>query len=244
MSGKRALVWTQASPSSSGKGKRRKTARSIYRPLRPFRTLSLGMPTSYTCKLRYCDDVFIDPGAALIAAKVYSCNGLYDPDQSVGGHQPNPFDQLMVFYSKATVTGAKITVRPIYQDTGTDLTAGMLTILKSDTGTAYSGFGTMWALIESDSARKYSIVGNHTTLDNPPNGGFVTATWGARNWFRVRDVTGHEEYASSESANPQRQAFFEICYGHIQANNPAGRWFFVEIEYTATFTQPKNTPSS
>lgn len=45
---------------------------------------------------RYVDTITIDPDAgANFVYKTYSCNGMWDPDTSLGGHQPYGFDQYV-----------------------------------------------------------------------------------------------------------------------------------------------------
>jgi hypothetical protein len=44
------------------------------------------------------------------STQLYSCNGLYDPDISFGGHQPLYFDQLMTLYDHYTVLRSRIKI--------------------------------------------------------------------------------------------------------------------------------------
>lgn len=48
--------------------------------------------------------------AGVPASRVYTTNGLFDPDISGTGHQPVGFDQMMVAYNHYSVIRAKITV--------------------------------------------------------------------------------------------------------------------------------------
>lgn len=49
---------------------------------------------------KYSDTVTIDADSgANFVYYAYSCNGMYDPQVAVGGHQPYGFDQYMAFYN-------------------------------------------------------------------------------------------------------------------------------------------------
>jgi len=48
--------------------------------------------------------------AGLMASRVYTANGIYDPDITGTGHQVIGFDQLMLAYEHYTVIRAKLTI--------------------------------------------------------------------------------------------------------------------------------------
>lgn len=65
-------------------------------------------PVKYA-KLRYVDiGELTGPGAGAIKVKEYRINGMYDPDTSIGGHQPMGYDELMKQYEKYTVLKAYV----------------------------------------------------------------------------------------------------------------------------------------
>lgn len=75
-------------------------------------TLTNGMPKTTTLKLRYCDYCNIQSASGLIGGFEYFCAGLYDPQVTVGGHQPMGFDQYMQnYYNLAYVLSSEITVK-------------------------------------------------------------------------------------------------------------------------------------
>lgn len=76
------------------------------------------LPRKYTCKLRYVDEIDLDPAVGgLSVTKSYRANDLYDPDSSGVGHQPMGFDQLCLFYKSFTVTKSTIRVTPMIKTT-------------------------------------------------------------------------------------------------------------------------------
>lgn len=61
-------------------------------------------------KVRYVEQIQLDPSAGLMAQNAFSANGLYDPNITGTGHQPLGFDQLMALYDHYEVISSKCTV--------------------------------------------------------------------------------------------------------------------------------------
>ena len=69
------------------------------------RSMPTLMPAKYQAKLRYSTTFTLTPSAAnIVSQRVFSANGMYDPDVTGVGHQPRGFDQIMSLYSHYTVT--------------------------------------------------------------------------------------------------------------------------------------------
>eukprot|EP01045_Picozoa_sp_COSAG04_P042478 COSAG04_NODE_13438_length_606_cov_0.792899_2_plen_75_part_01 len=66
-------------------------------------------------KLRYCDSIDLTPNSSTLSSFAYLANGLFDPDTSLGGHQPRGFDGFMEVYKKFTVKGSRISVTWSYE---------------------------------------------------------------------------------------------------------------------------------
>ena len=49
-------------------------------------------------RLKYCQEVSLNPTVGAVASADFAANGLYDPYLSGVGHQPMGFDQLMTFF--------------------------------------------------------------------------------------------------------------------------------------------------
>lgn len=82
------------------------------------RMLSLGpyMPDRCIGKHRYTQVVALAANYAATditttARNSFSCNGMYDVDETGVGHQPRFFDEMASFYDKYRVIGSKITVK-------------------------------------------------------------------------------------------------------------------------------------
>ena len=63
-------------------------------------------------QLRYSQTVTIDPSQASATSALFRANSIYDPDKSVGGHQPYGHDVLEQIYNHYCVDSATITVSP------------------------------------------------------------------------------------------------------------------------------------
>jgi len=65
-------------------------------------------PERHRIHMRYCDTVQLTSAAGVIGTFAWYTNGIYDPQVSVGGHQPMGFDQAMAYYGNAVVLESKI----------------------------------------------------------------------------------------------------------------------------------------
>lgn len=71
------------------------------------------------CKLKYHTQIDVSGDPATYVSKIFRGNSLYDPDFSLGGHQPTGFDQYTAFYTNYLVFGAKISVTLLNSDDDT-----------------------------------------------------------------------------------------------------------------------------
>lgn len=69
-----------------------------------------GFPNSIITKIRYCDSYKVTGALGARGLKVFSANGIYDPDLSGVGHQPMFHDNYFNLYDQYVVIGSKITV--------------------------------------------------------------------------------------------------------------------------------------
>lgn len=106
----------------SKKRKARSAERALtYKKRKNTKTLGLGRVTALTrndfgfpdrlsTKLVYGDSINLTLTNGAIAFNTFRMNGLYDPDYTNVGHQPQWFDQLSAVYRNYRVKGSKITV--------------------------------------------------------------------------------------------------------------------------------------
>lgn len=73
-----------------------------------FVNVGLGFPAKLRCQLKYIETVPLVSTLGAIGTYSFSCNSLFDPNQTGGGHQPMYYDQFTALYTKYTVFASKI----------------------------------------------------------------------------------------------------------------------------------------
>jgi len=69
----------------------------------------IGFPDRFNTNLAYTESfVLTSFGSSITQRKTFRLNGLFDPDESLGGGQPTYFDQFALLYNKYIVKGAKV----------------------------------------------------------------------------------------------------------------------------------------
>ena len=185
--------------------------------------------------LNYYDQITLSTGAGSAGTYVYSANGLYDPDITSTGHQPMPFDQLMLSFEHYCVVAARMRVN--FKNASTTNTIGIS--ISANSGPAATS--TVINLIENgvmvrDRLPVSPASDTLKTLELPIN----ISSFGS-----VPMLLDNPDYQGSAAANPVEQAYF-----HISAWCPDGVSVVsgivceVFIEYDAIFSEPrKNSPS-
>lgn len=74
-------------------------------------------PRTKVAKLRYVEEITLDPGAPSIvsngiAIHSFRANSCHDPNYSLGGHQPRGWDEHTALYNEYVVLGSKLTFQP------------------------------------------------------------------------------------------------------------------------------------
>jgi len=80
-------------------------------------------PDRQFVKLKYSETVNVHETVIGPYEYVFRLNSIFDPDTSVGGHQPYGYDQYMSKYQKQRVLGSRITVRTFCRPDNTALSA-------------------------------------------------------------------------------------------------------------------------
>jgi len=189
-------------------------------------------------RLRYVENISIDPGAGVLGSYTYSANSLYDPNVSSTGHQTYYFDEFMNLYNKYVVLGSKITIRLC--TVGATSPNMWFSVKLSDQTTLNTG-STQNALEQPGFGKKYYITNGSQSVP------VATTKFSAKKFFGLTKATVNSNYdlEGTNASSPLDQAYFIVCLGPLIAgeNLPAYN-IQVTIDYFARFTGPRETTPS
>ena len=188
----------------------------------------------YSCRLTYYDTATISTGAGSAGTRVYSTNGLYDPDITGAGHQPMAFDQLMLSFEHYVTT--KATMYVSFKNTATTTSQSVAISLNASSTptTAYSQLAENGVLVR-DRLGQYPYGGSMVMLNMPCDIGKFGA---------VRQLLDNPNYEGSISSNPTEQSYFHISVWNPDSVSSTDCLVEIYIVYEATFREPrKNSPS-
>lgn len=188
------------------------------------------LPMKFKARLRYSDpyDSFTILALNQQVGKVYTANGLYDPDITRVGHQPSGFDQLMLMYDHYVVIGCKITVTFYNQGTTTALLC-TLSIKDSDVLEGDARIGLESGKIVS------CVIGNINTTSLQT---LTMAVNPAKFLGRTKPLNDPTLKGTS-AANPTEGAYFHVQASSIDGLSGTVVRYTTMLEYTAIFFEPK-----
>jgi len=190
-----------------------------------------GYPPSQVRRLRYATTFSISSSTGVPAGYVFRANDLFDPDFTSAGHQPDPFDSLMIPYNHFCVMKSKITA------TFRNPSASCMVAIRQDVDNVIitnpdqllEGGG-----IVTDTLEVKGTYGSEKTLSLGLN---LAKLWGVTSRQHLADPT----YRGSASASPT-----EVTYFHLMAWDPAGTTTsltgVVVMDFLAAFMEPR-TPT-
>jgi len=191
---------------------------------------SSPLPKRFKMTMKYVDEsMYLDPGAGGVpVTKVYSWNGLFDPDISGGGHQPLGYDQFISMYDHYTVIGARARITATNTDTGTPVSIIAST---RDNATPITNVGQ---IIENGMSR-WTNLGVLTSGNSTKT---LTLNFSARKFFS-KNPLDEADLSGSQSLQPAEQAYLHITVHPLNNVDTSSTYFTVEIEYIVVLTEPK-----
>lgn len=191
------------------------------------------IPRMFKTKMRFCDHIYLDPGIGTISTQQFSCNGLYDPSEAVGNHQPYGYDQLAVLYDHYTVLGAKITVQCSPNPTAT--VPYIFGLYIDDNSTAASNYNTVQEIPE-----------NRWVVCHPTQTKTFSKSVSISKFLGIKDLLSNKEArGNTVGANPAEQCYFTLwCKTADETTNNPTANFIVNVEYIVVFTEPKELTGS
>lgn len=189
----------------------------------------------YKCRLNYYDQLSLSTGAGSAGTYVYSANGLYDPDITSTGHQPMPFDQIMMSFEHYCVTGARMHIS--VKNASTTNSIGF----SISANAAPTAISTVINLIEN------GVIVRDRLPVSPASETIkaLSLPIDIGKFGSVPDLLDNPDYNGSVASNPVEQSYFHIsvwCPDGVSI--VSGLTVEVFIEYEAWFFEPrKNSPS-
>lgn len=198
----------------------------------------VGIPQTYACKLRYAHDAIIDVAVGSSYDHVFRTNNVYDPDYSIGGHQPRFFDQLMTLYASCYVVGSVIRVRASNANNAVIHPCDMSLFMHEDP-TYASGLSTYQDTVESKYRKGGPVMIGGGLSFGDKHQSWLTAKFSAKKFFHLAKVVGDRHYVCTNSAGPDREGYFQTHLKHIQGNDPGAVRVEYRLTYFCVFTDPR-----
>jgi hypothetical protein len=193
-----------------------------------------AVPVRVDRTLRYVTKVSMNPGiGGQSAALFFSANGMYDPDRSLGGHQPYGFDEYMEMYNHFTVLRSRIMVSfmPIGTSSGRNANSIVAVGLR-DTTTSTT---TIEQFIEMGRG-EWSLLGQQ-------DGGKPIATLhhacDVSKYLGRPDLLSDPDCRGDATNDPGEEVFFEINAANLDGVDGEQLDLLVVLEFDAAFTEPK-----
>lgn len=184
----------------------------------------LGFPNRLKMINRYQENITLNVTAAAFGFWQFSANGMFDPNITGTGHQPNYFDAMMNIYQHYTVIGSKMTVKILNPGPVDGLT--ILTYI--DSSTSFGG-----AAPEFSSANQVQINENSTPVT-------LTSVWSAKATFGG-NIYDNDELQGTNAANPAEQSYHTIAVDSPVTLASRNFRFAVTVDYIAVYDELKNT---
>lgn len=192
-----------------------------------------NLPYKMKCNFLYGDVINLNPAIASVTSRVFSANGLYDPDISGTGHQPRGFDQLMALYDHYVVIGSKITVRWANSHSAGTL----LAVSVQDNITTSSDPQDMLEAVNST----YHLA---SAVGGGPSAIMLTNQVNPMTFLGRKNALDDPQLKGSASQNPSEGCYYHVSLWTPDGTDPPTQALTVQIEYSALLIEPKRPSGS
>lgn len=204
-------------------------------PRNKFSIKSAALPRTMAVRLKYFDQLRLDPQPGIPAVHSFRANSCYDPDFTGIGHQPMAFDQYMALYSRYTVVGSKISITASPQDDTSLNSSALVGVYKSTDPGFPSPIST---LIESDKCT-YRIIQLSDT-SRP-----ISVKYSTKKSQGVKNIMDNIELSGTQTTNPRVEDYFHVfAAGVNSAQDPTRISYQVHISYYVIFSDPRQLQGS
>lgn len=191
---------------------------------------SVGFPKRISIKHRYVETFSLTSGAGTVATYLFSANGMFDPNNTGGGHQPQYFDTLVGVYNHYVVHKSKITVQAATAS-GSAASSSLFGVYIEDDTTVTGSKAQTFAEYNSASYRML-----HNASNEPVT---VSKSWDAKQAFGG-NIQDNDDLQGSSAANPVEQQFFTLFVQDVDKTTTVSLNLTVTIEYEAIWDELKN----
>lgn len=197
--------------------------------------IGLGFPKKILITHKYCETGIITNMTGVMNKYLFKCNGMYDPNQTGGGHQPIYFDQMSALYNHYCVIGSRIRVTFGMYPGQSGFGNYRCGLFISDTANP-AGITNFNDIAEQGSARWKFLSGDVTTGQMDQRS--LTDKWSAKKYFG-KGVLANDELQGTGSTDPTELSYYYLAVEPISDTVTESLQFAVEIDYIAVWKELK-----
>lgn len=198
-------------------------------PTKSIVDMGVGFPKKCKATLKYYEVVQMTSTTGVVAKYQWSCNGLYDPNITAGGHQPMYFDSYMALYDHYTVIGSKLTIKMVQNATNINPTT--VAVYQDDDTTT-----TNVAAPETAAEQAGAQIMLFAAGDNNPRS--ITSTWSAKKTFGG-SILGNDNLQGNASGNPSEQTYYTVTLKACDGASTVSFQACLHFEYIVIFDELK-----
>lgn len=188
--------------------------------------VGLGFPRRMVMTHKYNTLVSLNTGALGVTGfQQFRCNGMFDPDFTLSGHQPLYFDQMSVVYNHYTVIGSKITIRATKTDASNQIPTTVGVYIDDDGTVVSTNLNT---LIEQSQSRYKFVTQERDAI--------FTMKWSAKKQFGG-SILGNDNLQGTTTSDPNEQSFFTVFANSEQLVTSTSIQLWADIEYIAVWSE-------
>jgi len=203
----------------------------------------IGFPTTQIVKHRYVTNQLLDLNSVPLVNVQYSATGMFDPQISVGGHQPLGYDQWSLFYNRYHVLGCKAKITFNFgESTGSKpLVVGIYPLRYGAT------VGTSVQAIMEQGLSRFKMV-NSSPGGGADNQFTLVNKLSTKQFYDQKDSKDNTiSYGAMNTANPNSQIIWNIfagTYDESSGGSASKITCMIELDYIARWSDPIALPQS
>lgn len=187
---------------------------------------NFGPPDKMRVTLRYVENSFTITSVSGVNGNYYfSCNSLFDPNRTGGGHQPLYFDQLTGLYNHYTVNASEI--KATFVNVSTTVQGRVALGISDDT----SG-----ASLEAAFEQRHAVAANITPLSGSRSLVVMKNRWNSDMMLGI-DAANDGSNKTGVASNPTEESFFQLVFFSLTGGSTDAVSVSVEIHYDCIFSE-------